>query len=88
MTIWDDRILEYIQEEESGSPAELKDSGYIRVSKSHISRRLRRLAEYGMLQHLGNGVYVMTQRGEDYLAGDLDADDIEDPNGNGEKAQS
>ena len=88
MTIWDDRILEYIQEEESGSPAELKDSGYIRVSKSHISRRLRRLAEYGMLQHLGNGVYVITQRGEDYLAGDLDADDIEDPNGNGEKAQS
>jgi predicted transcriptional regulator of viral defense system len=88
MTIWDDRILEYIQEEESGSPAELEDSGYIRVSKSQISRRLRRLAEYGMLQHLGNGVYVITQRGEDYLAGDLDADDIEDPNGNGEKAQS
>lgn len=88
MTIWDDRILEYIREEESGSPAELEDSGYIRVSKSQISRRLRRLAEYGMLQHLGNGVYVITQRGEDYLAGDLDADDIEEPNGNGEKAQS
>jgi len=88
MTIWDDRILEYIQEEESGSPAELERSGYIRVSKSQISRRLRRLAEYGMLQHLGNGVYVITQRGEDYLAGDLDADDIDDPNGNGEKAQS
>lgn len=87
MTIWGDRILEYIQEE-SGSPAELKDSGYIRVSKSHISRRLRRLAEYGMLQHLGNGVYVITQRGEDYLAGDLDADEIEEPDANGETAQS
>ena len=88
MTIWDDRILEYILEEESGSPAELERSGYIRVSKSQISRRLRRLAEYGMLQHLGNGVYVITQRGEDYLAGDLDADDIEEPNDNGGKAQS
>ncbi len=88
MTIWDDRILEYIKEEESGSPAELKDSGFIRVSKSQISRRLRRLAEYGMLQHLGNGVYVITQRGEDYLAGDLDADEIEDPDDNGEKAHS
>jgi Mn-dependent DtxR family transcriptional regulator len=88
MTIWDDRILEYIQEKESGSPAELQDSGYIRVSKSQISRRLRRLAEYGMLQHLGNGVYIITQRGEDYLAGDLDADDLEEPDANGETAQS
>ncbi|WP_269782716.1 hypothetical protein [Halobacterium wangiae] len=41
-----------------------------------------------MLQHLGNGVYVITQRGEDYLAGDLDADEIEDPDDNGEKAHS
>lgn len=88
MTIWDDRILEYIKEEESGSPAELEDSGYIRVSKSQISRRLRRLAEYGMLQHLGNGVYIITQRGEDYLSGELDADEIEGPDGNGEKAES
>jgi hypothetical protein len=38
-----------------------------------------------MLQHLGNGVFVISQRGEDDLAGNLDADDINDPNGNGEK---
>ena len=50
------------------------------------SRHLRRLAEYGMLQHLGNGVYVISQRGEDDLAGNLDADGIDEPNGNGEKA--
>ncbi len=88
MTIWDDRILEYIEEEESGSPAELKDSGYIRVSKSHISRRLRRLAEYGMLQHLGNGVYVITEQGEAYLNEELDADEIEGPDDNGQTAES
>jgi len=34
------------------------------------------------------GVYVITQRGEDYFAGDLDAGDIEELNGNGGKAQS
>lgn len=88
MTIWDDRILEYIAEEESGSPAELKESGYIRVTKSQVSRRMRRLAKYGMLQHLGNGVYVITEEGESYLRGDLDADVLDDVNGNGEEAHS
>lgn len=72
MTIWDDRILEYIREEESGSPKELDESGYVRVSKSHISRRLRKLAEHGLLRHLGNGVYVITDQGEAYLDGKLD----------------
>jgi len=73
MTIWDDRILEYIRDEESGSPKELEESGFVRVSRTHISRRLRKLAEHGMLNHLGNGVYVITERGERYLDGELDA---------------
>lgn len=72
MTIWDDRILEYIQKEDSGSPKKLAESGYVRVSKSHISRRLRKLAEHGLLTHLGNGVYVITEQGEAYLEGELD----------------
>ncbi len=92
MTIWDDRILEYIREEESGSPKKLKESGYVRVSKSHISRRLRTLAEYGLLNHLGNGVYVITDCGEAYLNGELDTSEdasessfnVLDENNNGE----
>lgn len=75
MTIWDDRILEYIDREGSGSPKQLKESGYIRVSKSHISRRLRTLAEHGLLTNLGNGVYVITDDGEAYLEGELDTAD-------------
>lgn len=74
MTIWDDRILEYIDEEGSGSPSELKKSGYLKVSKSHISRRLRKLAEHGLLNHLGNGVYVITDEGEAYLEGEYNAE--------------
>ncbi len=72
MTIWDDRILEYIRTEGAGSPKELEESGYVRVSKSHISRRLRKLADHGLLTHLGNGVYVITDAGEAYLEGELD----------------
>lgn len=74
MTIWDDRILEYIRKEESGSPTELADSGYVRVSPQHISRRLKKLAEHDLLTHLGNGVYVITDDGKAYLEGELDTE--------------
>lgn len=72
MTIWDDRILEYIRLEGSGTPKELNESGLVRVSTSHISRRLGKLADHGLLTHLGNGVYVITEDGEAYLDGNLD----------------
>nr|WP_224268580.1 helix-turn-helix domain-containing protein [Haloprofundus salinisoli] len=92
MTIWDDRILEYIREEGSGSPKQLVDSGYIKVSRQHISRRLQKLAEHGMLTALGNGVYIITDKGEEYLDGEWDAEedrpveavDNESENGNGD----
>jgi hypothetical protein len=41
-----------------------------------------------MLQHLGNGVYVITDQGEAYLNEELDADEIEGPDENGQAAQS
>ncbi|RDZ34488.1 MULTISPECIES: helix-turn-helix transcriptional regulator [unclassified Haloferax] len=74
MTLWDDRILEYIRAEGSGSPKQLKDSGYIHISKAQISRRLRKLAEHDMLTGLGNGVYVISSKGEEYLDGEWDAE--------------
>lgn len=77
MSIWDDRILEYIQEHDGASVGELEDSKYIRVSNAHISRRCKRLADRGMLRPLGNGVYVLTAKGGKYLSGELDADDLE-----------
>ncbi|WP_396610797.1 PhiH1 repressor [Haloferax sp. S1W] len=80
MTIWDDRILEYIDENGSASPVQLDESGYFQVSRSQISRRLRRLKEKGMLQHLGNGVYIITAIGEDYLEGELNAEKLNDEN--------
>jgi predicted transcriptional regulator len=78
MTIWDDRLLELIREKGSGSPSELADTKIIRVSRQHVSRRLRKLADHGMLQHLGNGVYVITETGEQYLDGEIDADELPD----------
>ena len=71
MTIWDDRILELARERDSVSPKELKDSGYFKISRQQISRRLGKLRDHGLLQDLGNGVYIITDRGEQYLDGEI-----------------
>ena len=76
MSVWDDRILEWMRENEgSGTPKQLHDSGLIRVSQAHISRRCKKLAENGLLQHVGNGAYVITEEGEAYLDEDYDAEE-------------
>ena len=74
MTLWDDRILEIIREEGSGSPKEIADHDVVHVSRQHVSRRLKKLAENDMLTPLGNGVYVITDVGESYLDGEYDAE--------------
>lgn len=74
MSLADDRILEFVRENGSGSPTVLKEEGRIRYSAAHIGRRCRKLADEGLLQHLGNSVYVITDDGEAYLDGRLDTE--------------
>ena len=80
MTIWDDRILEILRHSDSVTASELAEMEYIRVSRPQVSRRLKKLNEHGLVQHLGNGVYVITERGEKYLDGEI-ATYEEDDNG-------
>ena len=75
MTAADDRILEYLSENETGSPAKMKREGPIRYSRQQINRRCKRLAEEELVRHLGNGVYVITGDGEAYLEGRLDTEE-------------
>jgi len=72
MVLADDRILEYIRKNDSGRPKEMADSGYVRHTRSYISQRCRKLVDYGLLQDLGNGVYIIAERGEQYLDGKID----------------
>ena len=72
MVLADDRILEYIREEGSGRPTEMQESGYVRYSRQYISTRCKKLSEHGLLDDLGNGVYLITERGERYLDGEID----------------
>ena len=66
MTICDERILERLSEIETDTPKGMADSGDVRFSRQYIGERCRKLTDYGMLQHLGNGVYRITERGEQY----------------------
>ena len=83
-SVWDDRILEWMRENDgAGTPKKLKESGLIRVSQAHISRRCRTLAENGLLREIGNGAYVITDEGEAYLDEEYDAEEGVYINGNG-----
>ena len=72
MTIVDDRVLEFIRENGHGSPTEMMENGPIRYSRAYISRRCKELADHRLLKPVGNGVYIITDRGEAYLDGELD----------------
>lgn len=83
MSVWDDRILEYINAKGHGTGAQLARSGYVRVTRQHVNRRLNLLADHGLLEPLGNGVFVITDRGRKYLNGKFDAaeDRPDEPSG-------
>jgi predicted transcriptional regulator len=74
MVLADERILEYISEEGSGAPTEMSESGLVRYTPQHISQRCSKLADHGLLQPLGNGVYIITDEGEAYLEEEYDAE--------------
>jgi len=73
MTIWDDRILEVIRSDNDqvGRVGELAKHEHIRISQSSVSRRCQKLADHGLLRRVGEGVYLLTERGEMYLDGEI-----------------
>ncbi len=77
MVAADDRILEYLSESETGTPKQMADSGAVRFSRSYITQRCKKLLDYGLIRHLGNGVYIISDKGQQYLDGELDAAELE-----------
>ena len=77
MTIWDDRILEVIREGGPSSASELKKNKYIRISRPTITRRLNKLADHELLDRLPNGVFTLSDKGQQYLNGEIDAEKLE-----------
>lgn len=75
MTRMDDEVLEVLSSSQLVlSPAIL---GYnLDSSREAVNRRLSKLAEHGMVERVERGKYHITDLGEGYLAGDIDAADL------------
>lgn len=72
MTIADERILEFLQEEGPHSPSKIQEDDRVQFSRTYINDRCRQLTEHGLTKNLGNGVYAITDEGKGYLDGELD----------------
>lgn len=84
MTGNDDSILEYLHEHDvalppTGLEINLEREG-VNVSYSTILRRLKKLQQHGLVEKVREkeGYYAISGKGRKYLAGDLDASELED----------
>ena len=75
MALVDDRILEYLHENEAASPTEMMKGGPIKFSRAYIGRRCKKLKEEGLIREISDATYVITEDGESYLKGHLDTED-------------
>lgn len=75
-------ILEYISETGAASPAELVDDDRagLPFSRGYVNTRCQSLEEHEFLVNIGNGMYQLTDRGRDWLAGDFDARTLDEGN--------
>lgn len=75
----DDRILEYLDSEDSAPPSIIVKNDKITYGITHITKRLGVLSKGKLVEEIGNGVYRITPKGRAYLAGQEDLRDVERP---------
>jgi predicted transcriptional regulator len=76
MTQADERVLEFLDEKEIvASPSVI--AANIDYTSEYISRRCQKLADGGLTQRVDASNYRITKLGEQYLSGDIGAEDIE-----------
>lgn len=66
-------LLEFLAEEGLSSPSDIASDGRIPYGRTYINQRLIELDEHGFTRNAGNGMYQLTERGQEWLAGDFDA---------------
>lgn len=83
MTGNDDTILEYLREKDMALPPgtlhfNLEREG-VEIGYSTVRRRLKLLESAGLIENEANdgSYYALTEKGQKYFAGDLDATDLE-----------
>ena len=80
MTKSDPAILEFFEEQDISMPPAVVSFNIQGVSHPTVKRRMPVLADHGLLEKVEEkrGYYRITDRGRAYLAGELEADDLED----------
>jgi len=69
----DERILEYLHEEEWGTPEMMEASSDFGVSVGQISERCQMLRFAGLIVPIYDDAYELTTDGQQYLEGEIDA---------------
>nr|WP_223301521.1 winged helix-turn-helix domain-containing protein [Haladaptatus sp. R4] len=79
MTKSDPAILEFFGEQGIAMPPAVVSFNIEGISHPTVKRRMPILAEEGLLEKIEEkrGYYRITEKGRQYLAGDLDADELE-----------
>ena len=83
MSLKDGLILEFLEDHDLELPPKplyknLNRHGH-KIGYSTVRQRLNLLEDYGLLQKTEDGgYYEITEKGQAYLAGNLDADELED----------
>ncbi len=75
MTSADNRLLEFLRDKEIvASPRVI--SVNIDYDRQYVSKRLRILAQNELVANVDTGLYEITDRGQQYLDGEVDKDDL------------
>lgn len=84
MTGSDDSILELLDESDVALPPRgieinLQQAG-VSISNRTIKRRLKKLHDWGLVDLINekSSYYAITEKGREYLSGDLNASELED----------
>jgi hypothetical protein len=72
----DERIMETMRDEGNLTPYALDETFDVAVA-NYASNRLSELAQYGLVERLGRGLYRLTEDGQAFLEEDLDAGELE-----------
>jgi len=69
----DDRILELLEKEGLARPSLISRKAFGKVSPGHVSERLAMLRHTELVAKTGLSSYELTEAGQRYLGGELDA---------------
>jgi hypothetical protein len=75
----DDQIMEVLKDSGAGTPNSLADE--LDKNNDYVGRRCRELTSYGLLERVSRGLYMLTDLGGEYLAGELDANELDEDEG-------